>query len=107
MPSALALYYARDTVFRLDIDPKAKLPVYRQIIDQTHFAINTGALSAGQRLPSLRALSKRHAVAVNTIVKAFKALEERGLVRAGSRSGYQVVGSKKDAPAAHADASAS
>ncbi|HEU4580172.1 MAG TPA: AIR synthase-related protein [Polyangiaceae bacterium] len=79
-------------MFRLQIDPSAKLPVYRQIIDQTHFAINTGALAAGERLASLRELSQRHGVAINTVVKAFKALERRGLVQAGPRSGYRVVG---------------
>ena len=79
-------------MFRLELDPSAKLPVYRQIIDQTHFAINTGVLSAGQRLASLRDLSQQHGVAINTVVKAFKALEQRGLVRAGPRSGYHVVG---------------
>jgi phosphoribosylformylglycinamidine cyclo-ligase len=87
-----ALYYSSDTVFDLKLDPDAKLPVFRQIIDQTHFAINTGLLQPGQRLPSLRALSSKHGVAVNTVVKAFKALEQRGLVNAGPRSGYQVVG---------------
>jgi phosphoribosylformylglycinamidine cyclo-ligase len=81
-------------VLELKIDPEAKVPVYRQIIDQTHFAINTGALGPGQRLPSLRSLSERHRIAVNTVVKAFKALEERGLITAGPRSGYQVLGPK-------------
>ena len=85
-------------MFDLKLDPEAKLPVYRQIIDQTHFAINTGALRPGQRLPSLRALSGKHGVAVNTVVKAFKALEKRGLVNAGPRSGYQVVGPTLTAP---------
>jgi phosphoribosylformylglycinamidine cyclo-ligase len=96
-------------VFRLEIKPGSKLPVYRQIIDQTHFAINTGALTAGQRLPSLRQLSERHEVAVNTVVKAFKALEQRGLVRAGARSGYRVVGPARERTQARAgsDGSAS
>jgi phosphoribosylformylglycinamidine cyclo-ligase len=77
-------------VFEFKIDPQAKLPVYRQLIDQAHFAINTGALAPGQRLPSLRSISSAHNVAVNTVVKAFKALEQRGLIRAGQRSGYRV-----------------
>jgi phosphoribosylformylglycinamidine cyclo-ligase len=79
-----------NTVLQLEIDPQAKLPVYRQIIDQTHFAINTGALKPGQRLPSLRSLASRHGIAVNTVVKAFQALEDRGLISAGPRSGYHV-----------------
>jgi phosphoribosylformylglycinamidine cyclo-ligase len=77
-------------VFEFKIDPRAKLPVYRQLIDQAHFAINTGALAPGQRLPSLRSISTKHSVAVNTVVKAFRVLEERGLISAGPRSGYRV-----------------
>jgi phosphoribosylformylglycinamidine cyclo-ligase len=77
-------------VFEFKIDPRAKLPVYRQLIDQAHFAINTGALAPGQRLPSLRSISTQHEVAVNTVVKAFRVLEERGLISAGPRSGYRV-----------------
>lgn len=78
----------------LQLDARGKLPVYRQIVDQTHFAINTGALQPGQKLPSLRTLSKRHNIAINTVVKAFKALERRGLISAGPRSAYTV---RKDA----------
>lgn len=85
------------------LDPAAKTAVYQQIVDQTHFAINTGGLRAGQALPSLRALSSRHDVAINTIVKAFKLLEERGLLHAGPRSAYRVAeavaAEKKRAPA--------
>ena len=86
------LYYARDTVFDFRLDPQAKLPVFRQIVDQMHFAIATGVLGPGQRVTSLRTLSDRHGVAINTFVKAFKVLEQRGLVRAVARSGYRVVG---------------
>ena len=93
------LYYGTDTVLELHLDPGAKLPVYRQIIDQTHFAINTGALAPGQELPSLRALSERHGIAVNTIVKAFRALADRGLVSSGPRSVYRVRGRKTRAAA--------
>ena len=87
-------------MLKLEIDPHAKLPVYRQLIDQTHFAINTGALAPGQRLPSLRHVSSTYGIAVGTVVKAFKILEERGLVSAGPRSGYHV---QKRAPQARKD----
>lgn len=92
MRARTQLYYWCDTVLKLQINPNAKLPVYRQIIDQTHFAINTGALAPGQELPSLRTLSERHGIAVNTVVKAFRSLAERGLLSAGPRSAYRVRG---------------
>ncbi len=100
MRAARPLYYLTNTVLELKIDPRAKLPVYRQIIDQTHFAINTGALEPGHRLPSLRSVSGKHGIAVNTVVKAFKALEKRGLISAGPRSGYRVREAKRDHRAA-------
>jgi DNA-binding transcriptional regulator YhcF (GntR family) len=90
---------------QLQIDPRAKLPVYRQIVDQTHFAINTGRLEPGQRLPSLRSIASRHAIAVNTVVKAFKALEQRGLITAGPRSGYTVSTGPNGSGASALDAS--
>lgn len=91
-------------MFAFKVDPQAKLPVYRQLIDQAHFAINTGALAPGERLPSLRSISSEHGVAVNTIVKAFKALEERGLISAGPRSGYRVRSAPTKAAPARSDA---
>jgi phosphoribosylformylglycinamidine cyclo-ligase len=94
-------------VFEFKVDPRAKLPVYRQLIDQTHFAINTGALAAGQRLPSLRSVSSTHGIAVGTVVKAFKALEERGLIKAGPGSGYLVQGKSPRASAKSPSAAAS
>lgn len=97
----MLLYYARDTVlFR--IDSGSKVPVYHQIADQAHFAINTGVLKPGQRLPSLRALAKQHGLAVNTLVKAMKALEARGVIKAGARSGYRVEGAPAEAASRYA-----
>jgi phosphoribosylformylglycinamidine cyclo-ligase len=94
-------------VFEFKVDPRAKLPVYRQLIDQTHFAINTGALAPGQRLPSLRSVSNSHGIAVGTVVKAFKALEERGLIKAGPGSGYLVQGKSPRARSSSPSAAAS
>ena len=74
-------------MFRLDLDPAAKLPVYRQIIDQTHFAINTGALAAGERLASLRELSQRHGVKVFEYANGGDQLHL--ILRAKSRAGFQ------------------
>ena len=76
---------------QIHIDPKSKVPVHRQIADQAHFQINTGRLRPGQKLPSLRALAREHGLAVNTIAKAFRALEAKGVLEAGQRSVYTVA----------------
>jgi phosphoribosylformylglycinamidine cyclo-ligase len=74
----------------LSIDLDAKTPVHRQIADQIRFAIQTGKLAPGEKLPSLRSLAAKAGVAVNTVAKAYKSLEATGAAQAGQRSAYTV-----------------
>lgn len=78
---------------KLNIDNASAVPVFQQIVDQVHFAINTGELAAGDKLPSLRTLAADSDIAVNTVAKALRQLEFRGVVEARDRSGYIVSGS--------------
>jgi GntR family transcriptional regulator len=57
------------------LDPKAGIPYYRQIIDQIKFGIASGALKAGEQLPTVRALAVELAVNLNTVTKAYNELE--------------------------------
>ncbi|MDG2072207.1 MAG: GntR family transcriptional regulator [Pseudomonadales bacterium] len=75
---------------QLDLDTNANTPVFQQIVDQIHFAINTGKLAPGTKLPSIRALASDHGVAANTVAKAFRQLEFRCVIEAKDRSGYLV-----------------
>jgi len=75
---------------QLYLDTDANTPVFQQIVDQIHFAINTGNLEPGAKLPSIRALASDHGVAANTVAKAFRQLEFRGVIEAKDRSGYLV-----------------
>jgi DNA-binding transcriptional MocR family regulator len=53
--------------------------------------IDTGAFKPGQRLPSVRDTATQEAVAISTVVQAFRWLEERGLVQARPKAGYFVA----------------
>lgn len=55
-------------------------PVYLQIQNQLERRIASGALSPGDALPSVRALAKQLRVNPNTVVRAYRELEFRGLV---------------------------
>ncbi len=55
-------------------------PVYLQIQSQLERRIASGALTAGDALPSVRALAKQLRVNPNTVVRAYRELEFRGLV---------------------------
>lgn len=77
---------------KFHIDSSSPVPMFQQIVDQIHFAINTGELVPEQKLPSIRNLAATNNIAVNTVAKALRQLEFRGLLAARDRSGYVVTG---------------
>lgn len=64
--------------FRLDLS--TGIPVYRQLIDQVHAALSAGALAPGDRLPTMRQVAVDLAINPNTVVRAYKELEIRGIL---------------------------
>lgn len=64
--------------FKLDF--ASGVPVYRQIIDQVMAGIASGALSTGDQLPTVRQLAVDLEINPNTVVRAYKELEIRGLL---------------------------
>lgn len=64
----------------LQIDVLSRVPVYEQIIDQIETLIATGAMKAGDQLPSVRGLSVEILVNPNTIQKAYTELDNLGIV---------------------------
>lgn len=65
-------------LFRLDM--ATGVPVYRQIMDQVMGAIASGALLPGNQLPTVRQLAVDLAVNPNTVVRAYRELEFRGVL---------------------------
>lgn len=63
------------------------IPVYRQIIDQACAALAAGSLKPGDQLPTIRALSERLQVNPNTVAKAYRELELKGIVASERGSG--------------------
>ncbi len=55
-------------------------PIYEQISSQVRAQILSGALEAGERLPSIRALADGLGVSVITTKRAYSDLEGEGLV---------------------------
>jgi len=56
------------------------MPVYRQIIDQVTGGIATGALAAGDQLPTVRQLAVDLSINPNTVIRAYRELEIRGVL---------------------------
>ena len=75
------------------------MPIYLQIIRFLERGIAAGAVRDGDELPSRRVLSARLGVNPNTIQKAFRVLEEDGLVtsRAGAKSEISLAPERAEA----------
>ena len=55
-------------------------PIYEQVRDGLRHLVVTGALQAGDKLPSVRALASSLAINPNTIQRAYIQLEQEGLI---------------------------
>ena len=53
-------------------------PIYEQVRDGLRRLIITGAIPAGDKLPSVRAMAGQLAINPNTIQRAYEALEQEG-----------------------------
>ena len=58
-------------------------PIYEQITDQVKEQIMTGALAAGDALPSMRLLAKELRISVITTKRAYEELEREGFLGKG------------------------
>ena len=64
--------------------------IYKEIANQFINDIETGRLSEGSRMPSLRKVSEQHAVSMSTAVSCYQELESRGWIYARPQAGYYV-----------------
>jgi GntR family transcriptional regulator len=62
------------------IDNTSDRPVYQQIIDQVKRDIALGRLIKDEKLPTVRRLAKQLAINPNTIAKAYRQLEQEGII---------------------------
>lgn len=79
-------------VDKIRVSLQSGVPVYRQIVSQLSFMVETGELEPGQALPSARLLADDLQVNRNTVAHAYAKLGEIGLVEGRGRSGTYVVG---------------
>jgi GntR family transcriptional regulator len=66
------------------------IPVYKQIINRITAAIAHGELREGDQLPTIRALHEALNVNPNTVAKAYRELELKGIIRAEHGSGCYI-----------------
>ena len=81
--------------FQIALDLRSGVPVYRQIIDQVMGGIAASTVAAGDQLPTVRQLAVDLAINPNTVIRAYRELEIRGVLEThqgtGTFIGHQKV----------------
>ena len=82
----------------LTIDTDSPIPLIDQLVRGLRRAIARGEVLPGDELPSVRQLAGDLGVNLNTVARAYRALEERGLVRSARGRGTRVVADREATP---------
>ncbi len=83
----------------LAVDGASRTPASVQIRDRISEAAASGSLPAGARLPTVRGFADRLGVAAGTVAKAYRELEESGVIETRGRAGSFVAARPDGAPA--------
>ena len=75
----------------LTLDPDDPTPPYEQLRRQLADLITAGQLSPGDRLPALRQLAGDLGVAVGTVARTYRELEQDGLLTSRRGGGTRVA----------------
>ncbi len=86
----------------LTIDLDSSVPLIEQLVRGLRRAIAEGKVTPGGELPSVRQLAADLGVNLNTVARAYRNLEDSGLVRSARGRGTRVVANREttsEAPA--------
>ena len=65
---------------QIRIEAADGVPIYLQLVQQIKYLIATGRLSTDEQLPSVRKLSQQLVVNPNTVARAYRELEQVGIL---------------------------
>jgi GntR family transcriptional regulator len=73
------------------LDPRSGVPTYLQLVQQVKHAVRYGMLRPGDRLPTAREVVEDLAINPNTVLKAYRELEQEGFVTSRPGAGTHVA----------------
>jgi GntR family transcriptional regulator len=80
--------------FAFRLDAHSGVPVYRQLIDQVQGGVASGTLEAGEQLPTVRQVAVDLAINPNTVLRAYREMEIRGLLDSQQGTGTFIADRK-------------
>ena len=75
----------------LEIDFRSGLPIYLQVVQRIKERIATGRLTPGDQLPTVRSLALDLRVNFNTVARAYRILDEVGIISTQQGRGTYVM----------------
>jgi len=75
----------------LHLDFRSGLPIYIQIMNQIDQKVSGGTLRPGDQLPTVRALAAELRVNFNTVARAYRLLDEAGLISTQQGRGTYIM----------------
>ena len=75
----------------VQIEPNNGLAIYDQVVRQIKFAVANQSLRPGELVPSVRELSKQVAINPNTVARAYRQLQDEGVLESVRGLGLQVT----------------
>src|SRR3972149_9902095 len=73
------------------VDLRSKPPAYLQIVEQVRGLVAAGTLSSGDQLPTVRRLALEAHINFNTVARAYRVLDEAGVISTQHGRGTYVV----------------
>lgn len=86
-------------MLRTGLENQGRIPLYEEVATRIAYLVEQGTLRPGDRVPSIRNLSKQMQVSINTVKEAYSQLEDRRLIEARPQSGYYVRARLPEVPA--------
>jgi len=75
----------------LHLDFRSGLPIYIQIMNQIEQKVSGGMLKPGDQLPTVRALASELRVNFNTVARAYRLLDEAGIISTQQGRGTYIM----------------
>ena len=75
----------------IELDFRAHIPIYVQIVDQIQRRIDAGELKPGDQLRTVRELADELEVNFNTVARAYRMLDETGAISTQQGRGTYVI----------------
>jgi GntR family transcriptional regulator len=77
---------------QIKLDFRTGIPIYAQIMEQVKHQVEAGVLRPGNQLPTVRQLAADLRVNFNTVARAYRLLDEAGIISTQHGRGTYILG---------------